>query len=50
MSRIVPSELVVTDGESGFEKAREKIWPDSRVHQCAFHAFSKVKEATIRRS
>ena len=50
MSRIVPSELVVTDGESGFEKAYEKIWPDFRVRQCMFHAFSKAKEAAMRRS
>ena len=48
MSRIVPSELVVTDGESGFEKAYEKIWPDFRVRQCMFHAFSKAKEAAMR--
>ena len=49
MSRIAPPELVVTDGGSGFEKARKKIWPDSRVQRCTFHAFSKVKEATTTR-
>lgn len=31
MDRIAPPELVVTDGGSGFEKARKNVWPQTRV-------------------
>ena len=31
MSRIAPPDVVVTDGGSGFEKARKKAWPYTRV-------------------
>ncbi len=32
MSRIAPPLLVVTDGGSGFEKARKNIWPRSATY------------------
>lgn len=31
MNRIAPPDVVVTDGGSGFEKARKKAWPNTRV-------------------
>ncbi len=49
MSRIAPPDLVVTDGGSGFEKARGKVWPDTRVQRCTFHAFTVIRQATTTR-
>lgn len=49
MSRIAPPDLVVTDGGSGFEKARKKVWPNTCVQRCIFHAFGKIKQATTTR-
>lgn len=46
MSRIAPPEVVVTDGGSGFEKARKRVWRDTRVQRCVFHAFTQVKRYT----
>lgn len=41
--------LVVTDGGSGFEKARKEIWPDTEVQRCTFHAFTQIKRYTTTR-
>ena len=31
MSPIPPPDVVVTDGGAGFEKARKRVWPETRV-------------------
>lgn len=49
LSLIPPPVVVVTDGGSGFEKARKKIWPETRVQRCVFHAFCQVKKETTTR-
>lgn len=49
MSRIAPPDMVVTDGGSGFEKARRQVWPDTVVQRCLFHAFNQIKTGTTRR-
>ena len=49
MAKIPPPEVVVTDGGSGFEKARKKNWPETRVQRCVFHAFNQVKKQTTTR-
>lgn len=46
MDRIPPPDVVVSDGGSGFEKARRKTWPDTAVQRCTFHAFCQVKRYT----
>jgi hypothetical protein len=46
MARIPPPEVVVSDGGSGFEKARRNAWPDTAVQRCTFHAFCQVKRYT----
>lgn len=49
MAKIPPPEVVVTDGGSGFEKARKRHWPQTRVQRCVFHAFNQVKKQTTTR-
>ena len=49
MSRIAPPLLVVTDGGSGFEKARKNIWPTTVVRRCTFDAFVNIRSATTTR-
>lgn len=49
MAPIPPPEVVVTDGGTGFEKARKATWPCSRVQRCVFHAFNQVKKQTTSR-
>lgn len=49
MARISPPDVVVTDGGSGFEKARRIVWPNTRVQRCTFHAFGQVKRCTTTR-
>lgn len=49
MAKIAPPDVVVTDGGSGFEKARKRIWPDTRVQRCVFHAFRQVRTQTTSR-
>jgi hypothetical protein len=49
MSPIAPPDVVVTDGGTGFEKARKQIWPTTRVQRCTFHAFCQVKKQTTTR-
>lgn len=46
MARIAPPDVVVTDGGSGFERARCATWPSTRVQRCTFHAFEQVKRQT----
>ena len=49
MARIAPPDVVVTDGGSGFQKARRQLWPGTRVQRCTFHAFEQVKRYTTTR-
>ena len=49
MARIAPPDMVVTDGGPGFEKARRKEWPATKVQRCTFHAFCQVKRYTTSR-
>lgn len=49
MARIAPPDVVVTDGGPGFQKARRRLWPDTRVQRCTFHAFEQVKRYTTTR-
>lgn len=49
MLRIVPPDVVVTDGGSGFEKARRAIWLNTQIQRCVFHAFCQVKRYTTTR-
>ena len=49
LSRIAPPTVVVTDGGSGFEKARRRVWKHTRVQRCIFHAFSQIKRYTTTR-
>lgn len=49
MARIAPPDVVVTDGGSGFQKARRELWPKTRVQRCTFHAFEQVKRYTTTR-
>lgn len=49
MARIAAPDVVVSDGGSGFEKARRAVWPDTRVQRCTFHAFEQVKRCTTTR-
>lgn len=49
MSPIPPPDVVVTDGGAGFEKARKRVWPETRVQRCVFHAFNQVKQQTTTR-
>ena len=43
MARIAPPGAAVTDGGSGFQKARGEVWPGTRVQRCAPHAFEQVR-------
>jgi hypothetical protein len=49
ISPIAPPVVVVTDGGTGFEKARKQLWPKTRVQRCLFHAFCQVKKQTTTR-
>lgn len=46
MAPIPTPEVVVTDGGSGFEKARRAVWPDARVQRCTFHVWMNIKNYT----
>ena len=50
LSRIAPPEVVVTDGGTGFEKARKIVWPNTRVQRCTFHVYCQIKRYTTRQS
>lgn len=49
MAPIPPPDVVVCDGGTGFERARRRVWPQTRVQRCAFHAFCQVKRQTTTR-
>lgn len=49
MQRIAPPDVLVCDGGGGIEKARRKIWPDTKLQRCTFHAFCQVKRCTTTR-
>jgi hypothetical protein len=49
MSRIPAPDVVVSDGGTGFEKARKRVWSSARVQRCVFHAFCQVKRYTTSR-
>ena len=49
LSRIAPPKMVVTDGGSGFEKARRRVWKDTSVQRCIFHAFCQARRYTTTR-
>ena len=49
MAPIPPPDVVVCDGGTGFEKARRRVWPQTRVQRCVFHAFCQVKRQTATR-
>ena len=49
MRRIAPPLMVVTDGGSGFESARKRVWPQTKVQRCIYHAFCQVKRYTTSR-
>ena len=49
MNRIPAPDVVVSDGGSGFEKARRKSWSNTKVQRCTFHAFCQVKRYTTSR-
>jgi hypothetical protein len=49
MRRIAPPDMVVTDGGTGFEKARKRAWPHTAVQRCTFHAFCQVRRYTTSR-
>ena len=49
MAAIPPPDVVVCDGGTGFERARRRVWPQTRVQRCVFHAFCQVKRQTTTR-
>ena len=49
MGKIPPPDVVVCDGGTGFEKARKRVWPTTRVQRCTFHAFCQVRAQTTSR-
>ena len=49
MARIAAPDVVVTDGGSGFQEARRRLWPKTRVQRCTFHAFEQVRRYTTTR-
>ena len=49
MAPIPAPDVVVCDGGTGFERARRRAWPRTRVQRCLFHAFSQVKRYTTSR-
>ena len=49
LAPIPAPSVVVSDGGSGFAKAVRRVWPETRVQRCVFHAFSQVKRYTTSR-
>lgn len=49
MAPIPPPDMVVTDGGTGFEKARRQLWPDTAVQRCLFHVLLQVRRQTTSR-
>lgn len=48
MRRIAPPDMAVGDGGQGFQKALRRIWPDTKLQRCTFHAYSQVRRLTTR--
>lgn len=46
LSRIAEPVVVVSDGGTGFRKAVKKVWPNTEIQRCVFHAFCQVKRYT----
>jgi len=49
MSKVVPPEVVVCDGGSGFASAARSVWPQTRVQRCLYHVFCQVRRYTTSR-
>ena len=49
LRRIREPELVVTDGGTGFEKAKKALWPQVKVQRCLYHVFCQIKRLTTTR-
>ena len=49
LSNIAAPDVVVTDGGSGFEKARKQEWPNTKVQRCLWHAYRQVRRCTTTR-
>lgn len=49
MAPIPAPDVAVCDGGTGFERARRRAWPRTRVQRCLFHAFSQVRRYTTTR-
>ena len=49
MAPIPAPEVVACDGGAGFERARRRACPGTRVQRCLFHAFSQVRRYTTSR-
>ncbi|MBR6459008.1 MAG: IS1249 family transposase [Actinomycetaceae bacterium] len=50
LMRSIPSpDMVVCDGGTGFEKARKKYWPHTRVQRCLYHVYKQVAKNTTSR-
>lgn len=49
MSRIAEPEMVVSDGGSGFERARRRAWPGAEHQRCTVHAARQVVRYTTKR-
>ncbi len=43
LSRIAPPAMVVCDGGSGFKKASERVWPNTKIQRCLFHVHCQVR-------
>lgn len=46
MLKVAPPAMVVTDGGSGFAKARRAVWPETRVQRCLVHVARQVMRKT----
>lgn len=46
LRRIAPPDIVISDGGQGFQKALKRIWPQTSLQRCIFHAYCQVKRYT----
>nr|WP_170299677.1 transposase [Boudabousia tangfeifanii] len=46
LSRIAPPKMVITDGGSGFARAKRKCWPQTHHQRCLFHVYNNVATKT----
>lgn len=49
LGTIVPPDLVVTDGGTGFKKAVKKVWGTTAVQRCTFHVSQQIRRYTTQR-